>query len=84
METSTKGTDFVFGYVYLLYYKCQGIYPNCGGLFIDFSDLIKNKKATKPINKNDDKCLQYTATIALVNKKVKKNLLKEYQKLNLL
>ena len=33
-----KGRDFVFNYVYLLYYKCHKINPNRGGLFIDSPD----------------------------------------------
>ena len=35
---SIKGSDFFFGYVYLLYYKCHKINPNCGGSCIDFLD----------------------------------------------
>ena len=36
---------------------------------IDSPDWIKNKKATKnPVNKNDNKCLQYAATLALNHK----------------
>ena len=47
-----KGSEFVFSYVHLLYYKCHKINPDCGGSHIDFPDWIRNKKATiKPINK---------------------------------
>ena len=47
-----KGSEFVFSYVHLLYYKCHEINPDCGGLHIDFPDWIRSKKATiKPINK---------------------------------
>ena len=35
---SIKGSDFFFGYIYLLYYKCHKINPNCGGSYIDFPD----------------------------------------------
>ena len=28
---SMKSSEFVFDYVYLLYYKCHKIKPNCGG-----------------------------------------------------
>ena len=28
---SMKSSEFVFDYVYLLYYKCHKINPNCGG-----------------------------------------------------
>ena len=54
-----KGSEFVFDYVYLLYYKCHKINPNSGGSSIDFPDWIENKKATiNPINKKDKKCFQ--------------------------
>ena len=31
---SLKGSEFVFDYVYLLYYKCHKINPSRGGLYI--------------------------------------------------
>ena len=56
---SMKGSEFVFDYGSLLYYKCHKINPNCGGSYINFSDWIKYKKATiNPINKKDNKCFQ--------------------------
>ena len=33
-----KGSEFVFDYVHLLYYKCHKINPNPGGSYIDSSD----------------------------------------------
>ena len=49
---SMKGSECVFDYVHLLYYKCHKINPNCGGSYIDSPDFIKNKKSTiNPINK---------------------------------
>ena len=54
---SIKGSEFVFDYVDLLYYKCHEINPNHGGSYIDSLDWIKNKKGTiNPINKKDNKC----------------------------
>ena len=41
---SMKGSEFVFHYVHLLYYKCHEIYPNCDGSSIDSPDWIKKKK----------------------------------------
>ena len=41
---SKKGSNFVFNYVHLLYYKCYKINPNCFGSYIDSPSLIKNKK----------------------------------------
>ena len=69
----TKGSEFVFDYVNLLYYKCRKINPNCVGSYIDSSDWIKNKKSTiNPINNKDDKCFQYDATEASSHEKIKK------------
>ena len=54
---SMKGSEFVFDYVQLLYYKCHQINPNCGASYIDSPDCIKNKKATiNLINKKENKC----------------------------
>ena len=30
-----RGSEFVFDYVRLLYYKCHKIYLNCGGPYVD-------------------------------------------------
>ena len=47
-----KGSELVFDYVHLLYYKCHKINTNCGGSNIDFPDWIKIKKVTlNPIKK---------------------------------
>ena len=40
---SIKGSEFVFNYVHLLYYRCHKINPNGGGSYIDSPDWIKNK-----------------------------------------
>ena len=39
-----KGSEFVFDYFRLLYYKCHKINPNCGGSFIYFPDSIEKTK----------------------------------------
>ena len=71
---SMKGSELVFDYVQLLHYKCDKIYPNCGGSYIDSPDRIKNKKATiNPIMKKDNKYFQYTVTVALNHEKTGKN-----------
>ena len=41
-----KCSEFVFNYVYLLYYKCHNVNPNSGGSYIDSADWIKYKKPT--------------------------------------
>ena len=53
-----RGSEFVFDYAQLFYYKFHKINLNRG--------WIKNKKATiNPINKKDNKCFQYATTVAL-------------------
>ena len=42
-ETSMRGSDFIFGCVHLLYYKCLQINLNWGGSYIDSPDWIKTK-----------------------------------------
>ena len=71
---SRKGSEFVFDYVQLLYYKCHLKNPNCGGSYIASSEWIRNKKTTKNlIIRNDNKCLQYAATVPLNHEEIKKN-----------
>ena len=43
-----KGSEFLFVYIQLLYYKCHKINPDCSGSYKDSSDWIKNKKAIIP------------------------------------
>ena len=40
-----KGSEFLFDYVHLFYYKCNEINPNRGGSYICSPDWIKSKKA---------------------------------------
>ena len=71
---SMRGSEFVYDYVQLLYYKCHKVNLNRGGSYIDSPDWIKNKKATiNPINKKDNKCFQYAVTVALYYKEFKKD-----------
>ena len=63
---SLKGSEFVFDYDYLLYYKCHKINLNHGGSYRDSSDWIKNKKSNNKSNyKKDNKFFQYAVTVAL-------------------
>ena len=49
---SMKGTEFVFDYDHLLYYKCHKINANCHGSYTGSPNRIKNEKATiNTINK---------------------------------
>ena len=40
---SIKGSEFVFDYVHLLYYKCHKINLNRGGSYLDSPDWMKTK-----------------------------------------
>ena len=44
LETSMKGSDFIFDSVQLMYYKCHKANFKRGGSYIDSPDLIKKKK----------------------------------------
>ena len=71
---SMGGSEFVFDYVQLLYNKCEKINLNHGGSYTDSPDWIKKKKTTiNPINKKDNKCFQYTVTVALNYEEIKKD-----------
>ena len=71
---SMKGSDFVFNYVHLMYYKCHKVSPNCGGSYIYSPASIKNKKATiNPINKKVNKYFQFAATVALNHEQIGKH-----------
>ena len=61
-----KGSDFIFGSVKLMYYKCHAVSFIRGGSYFDSSDWMKKKKATINLKiKIDDKCFQYAETVAL-------------------
>ena len=69
-----KGSEFIFDYIQLLYYKCHKRNFGRGGPYIDSPDWIKNKKATiNPINKKDNKCFQYSVTVRKRSAKSNKN-----------
>ena len=46
LETSMRGSGFIFDCLHSLYYKCHTINFKYNGLYIDSPDWIKNKKAT--------------------------------------
>ena len=52
LEKSMRGTDLIFDWVNLLYYKCHKINPNCDGWYKDSPDWIKKQKSN---NKKDNK-----------------------------
>ena len=67
-----KGSEFVFDYVQLLYYKCHKINPNCSGSYIDSPGWIKSNNKSHQLK--DNKCFQYAVTFALNYEEIKKDL----------
>ena len=68
-----RETDFISDLVELLYYKCHKINFKRGSSYLDFSHWIKKKKATINPKNTDDKCFQYTVTVALNYREIKWN-----------
>ena len=52
-----RGSEFVFDYVQLLYYKRHKISLNCVGSYIDSPDWLKKQATINPINKKDNNVL---------------------------
>ena len=48
-----------------MFYALNKISLSRGGSFIDSPEWLKNKKAIINPKNNDDKCFQYTLTVAL-------------------
>ena len=74
LETSMRGSDFIFDSVQLLYCKCHKIKLKRGGSHTDSPDWIKNKKAAINPKSADDKCFQHAVTVALNYEEIKWNL----------
>ena len=73
-----KGSEFVFDYVDLLYCKYHKLSLKRGGSYTDSPDWIKIQNATiNPINGKNNKCSQYTVTVALTHEETKKKLSKD-------
>ena len=70
-----KGSEFVFDYVQLLYYKCHKKIPMVvDHIYIDSLGWIKNKKATKYLTNNkNNKRFQYAITVILNHEEIGKN-----------
>ena len=41
-----RGSDFIFDWVHLLYYKCYNANPDRGGSYLNSSVWIKNNELT--------------------------------------
>ena len=68
-----RGSEFVYDSVDILYYNLNKVSLSRGGLYIDSRKWLKNKKATINPKNKDDKCFQYTLTVALNFEKIKKD-----------
>ena len=63
-----RGSEFVFSYVQLFYYKCHKINFSRGRSYIDSPDWVKYKKAArKTINKKDRKYFLYSSVTVTLN-----------------
>ena len=58
LETSMRGSNFIFDSVQLMYYKCHKINFKRGGSYIDSPDWIKNKEAIIDPKTEDDKWVE--------------------------
>ena len=58
LETSMKGSDFIFDSVKLMYCKYHKVDFRHGGSYIDSLGWIENKKAAINPKNQDDKCFQ--------------------------
>ena len=68
-----KRSDFVFDYVESLIYIFHKIDLKRSGSYIEAPDWIKKKKKRINVENDDDKCFQYSVTVALNYDKIKKH-----------
>ena len=72
LETSVKGSDFVFDSIDGIYYKYHRINVNRDRLYLNAPDWKKqNKKVTINPKNNDDNYFQYAVTVTLNHKILK-------------
>ena len=70
LETSMKGSNFIFDSVQLIYYKSHKVNFKRGGSYIFSPEWIKKKKATINLRNEDDKFYKHAATTALNFKEI--------------
>ena len=63
--------DFVYDSIDALYYNLNKVNLSRGGSYIDPPKWLKNKKTTINPKNKDDKCFQYTLTVALNYEQIK-------------
>ena len=70
LETSMRGSHFIFDSIQMMYYKCHEVNFRRGGSYIDCPDWIKKEKATANPKNKDHKCFQYEVTVALIYEEI--------------
>ena len=73
LEESMRGSDFVFDYVESLNCIFHKVDLKRSGSYIETPDWIKKKKTTINVENDDDKCFQYSVTVALNYDEIKKH-----------
>ena len=73
LENKMRGSNFIYDYVVILYYKFHRISLNRGGSYIGSPKWLRNKKATINPKNNDDNCFQYVVTVALNHQSINNN-----------
>ena len=73
LQNKMRGSELEFDGANFLYYDFNKTSINRGGSYIDSPKWLKNKKSTINPKNNDDKCFQYTVTLALNHDKIKKD-----------
>ena len=74
-ETSfERGSEFIFENVDLLYYHFHKIDMKSNGSYVKTPEWLQNKKGTiNPKNIHDDNCFQYSISLALYHKDIRRN-----------
>ena len=65
LDESMRGSEFVYDSADVLYYNLNKVSLSRSGSYIDSPKCLKNKKTTINPKNKDDKCFQYTLTVAL-------------------
>ena len=71
LQESMRESEFAYVSVDALCYNLNKVSLSRGGSYIESPKWLKNKKATINPKTKDDKCFQYTLTVALIHEQVK-------------
>ena len=73
LQNKMKGSAFIFNGVNYLFYDFNRITISKGGSYIESPKWLKDKKCTINQKKNNNKCFEYAATLALNFNKIDKH-----------